>query len=274
MPVRVAYPGIIGSFSFGAARQVFPDAELIGYPTFSLAAEAVTQEKADYAMLPVENSFAGAVLATYGLLEELPLYIIGETLYPVRHQLLGVPGAAIEEIRQIASHPQAIAQCDTFLSGLPGVKVVASDNTAISAREVAERGDRTHAAIASAAAAEVFHLQILKADIQTSANNTTRFLIVSREKTPLSRPNKATVVFRVKNEVGALVRVLEIFADHGLNMIRIESRPLRNMPFLYFFTVDIDGEVDGDSFERAIKEARKASEAFRVIGRYAAGHMD
>ena len=274
MSLRVAYPGLIGSFSYGAARQAFPDADLQGYRSFALTADAVTSGEADYAMLPVENSFAGAVLTTYGLLEKLPLYVVGETMCRVRHQLLGVPGASISDLRQITSHPQAIAQCDVFLASLPNVTVVASDNTAISAREVALAGDRTVAAIASEEAAKAFGLEVLKADIQTSANNTTRFLIVSKTKTPLATPDKATVVFQVKNEIGALMRVLQVFAANKLNMTRIESRPIREKPFLYFFMVDIEGQVNGGSFQKAIEDAQSVCEEIRVIGRYAAGKIE
>ena len=145
----------------------------------------------------MENSFAGVVLTTYSLLEKLPLHIVGETMKAVRHQLLAVPGATLAGIRQVASHPQAIAQCDVFLSGLKGVQIVPSVNTAISAREVAEKGDPSCAAIASVEAAQAFGLAILKRDIQTSDHNTTRFFILSREETPLAEPSKATVVFTV-----------------------------------------------------------------------------
>ena len=150
MPQVIAYPGTAGSFSHAAARQVFPQGECVGYTTFPEAVQACVEGRADYALLPVENSFAGAVLTTYSLLERLPLHIVAETARPVRHQLLGVKGAAIEDVRQIASHPQAIAQCDEFLQRMTGVQIVPSANTAISAREVAQKGDKSCAAIASA----------------------------------------------------------------------------------------------------------------------------
>lgn len=231
----IAYPGVKGSFSASAAQSAFPSGHCVGYPTFPEAAQAVVDGKADYALLPVENSFAGAVLPTYALLEKLPLHIVGETMKPVRHQLLGLPGARLEDIRQIASHPQAIAQCDAFLATLPWVQIIPSANTAISARDVAAKGDLTCAAIASEEAAATFGLSVLCRDIQTSQHNTTRFFILSTNETPLASPSKATVVFTVNNEVGALVRVLASFAQSGLNMSRIESRPLPHTTFAYFF---------------------------------------
>ncbi len=268
MPYVIAYPGTAGSFSHAAAREAFPDGQCVGYATFPEAAQAVVDGRADYALLPVENSFAGAVLPTYGLLEKLPLHIVGETMKPVRHCLLGVPGATLADIRQIESHPQAIAQCDAFLQTLPDVQVLPSANTAISAREVAARGDATRAAIASIEAAHEYGLVPLKENIQTSAMNTTRFFILSLSAIPLDTPRKATVTFTVNNEVGALVRVLSSFAESGLNMSRIESRPLPDTPFQYFFSADFEGEMDAAHLSRAMAAARPFTCALRLLGVY------
>ena len=268
MPEVIAYPGVPGSFSCAAAQEAFPDGRCEGYPTFPETAQAVVTNKADYALLPVENSFAGAVLPTYSLLEKLPLHIVAERTKAVRHQLLGIPGACLADIRQIASHPQAIAQCDEFLATLHGVQLIPSSNTAISAREVAERGDTAYAAIASEEAARTYHLAILCRDIQTSSCNTTRFFVLSRDATPLSAPSKATVVFTVNNEVGALVRVLASFAASGLNMSRIESRPLPDTTFTYFFSADFEGPMDPAHLTRAMDAARPATKELRLLGVY------
>ena len=264
----IAFPGTQGSFSEAAALEAFPDGVCVGYPTFPEAAQAVIDGKADYALLPVENSFAGVVLPTYALLEKLPLYIVGERMKAVRHQLLGLPGATLEGVRQISSHPQAIAQCDSFLSTLKGVQIIPSANTAISAREVAAMGDPTCAAIASEEAAKAFGLQVLQKNIQTSSNNTTRFFILSRDKQSLGKPGKATVVFTVKNEVGALVRVLSSFAQSGLNMSRIESRPMPESTFTYFFSADFEGEMDTEHLDAAMEAAEKYTQDLRLLGVY------
>lgn len=269
MPAVIAYPGTAGSFSEAAARAAFPEGVCAGYPTFSEAAQAVVDGGADYALLPVENSFAGAVLPTYSLLEKLPLHIVGETMRAVRHQLLGVPGATVAGLRSIASHPQAIAQCDAFLQTLSGVQLIPSANTAISAREVAQAGDPARGAIASREAAQAFGLVILKADIQTSSRNTTRFFILSRDARPLGDTcNKSTVVFTVNNEVGALVRVLSSFAASGLNMSRIESRPLPHTTFAYFFSADFEGPMDPEHLQRAMAAARPYTRELRLLGAY------
>lgn len=264
----IAYPGTQGSFSAAAAQEAFPAGRCIGFPTFPEAAQAVMNGQADYALLPVENSFAGAVLPTYSLLERLPLHIVGETMKAVRHQLLAPEGATLEGIRQITSHPQAIAQCDEFLATLPEVQIIPSANTAISAREVAESGDLSRAAIASEEAARAFGLTVLKRNIQTSSRNTTRFFILSREQQPLGVPGKATVVFRVNNEVGALVQVLSSFARSGLNMSRIESRPLPETTFAYFFSADFEGEMDAGHLASAMREASAYTLELRLLGAY------
>ncbi len=268
MPAVVAFPGVTGSFSMGAAMQAFPEAEYLACEDFEAAARAAAVRRADYALLPVENSFAGVVIPTYSLLEKQPLFIVGEVRRGIRHQLLGLPGATLADIRRISSHPQAIAQCDAFLAGLRGVEILPSANTAISARAVAMGGDPTVAAIASREAAEAFGLTVIRADIQTSDRNTTRFFIVSAEPRTLGKPDKATVVFRVKNEAGALARVLNIFARYGLNMCRIESRPLPETPFHYFFSADFEGEMDAGRFEAAMDEARAGAVQLRVLGLY------
>lgn len=269
----IAYPGVTGSFSESAAQCAFPQGETRGCATFAQAAEAAQAGEADYALLPVENSFAGAVLPTYGLLEGLRLHIVGETLRRVRHQLVALPGATIEGLRTISSHPQAIAQCDAFLATMPWARLVPSANTAISAQEVAASGDLTRAAIASTRAAERYGLQVLRADIQTSQTNTTRFLILSREETPLAAPDKATVVFRVNDQVGALARVLTSFAENGLNMSRIESRPLPETPFQYFFSADFVGTMDAAHLRGAMDKARPLTGEIRLLGVYPRGQV-
>ena len=268
MPYVIAYPGTVGSFSHGAARAAFPEGECVGYETFPEAARAVVEGRADYALLPVENSFAGAVLPTYSLLEKLPLHIVGETMKAVRHHLLGVPGATLADVRTVASHPQAIAQCDAFLQTLPGVQIVPSANTAISAREVAKAGEKSHAAIASLEAAAEYGLVPLAENIQTSATNTTRFFILAASAIPLASPAKATVTFTVDNQVGALVRVLSSFAESGLNMSRIESRPLPETPFQYFFSADFEGAMDAAHLSRAMAAARPYTCQLRLLGVY------
>lgn len=270
MRQRVAYPGILGSFSWGAARAAFPGAEVVGFPSFPEAAEAA-QRDMDYAVLPIENSSAGAVSGTYDLLDQLKLRIVGEILRRVEHHLLGLPEARLEDIRRVTSHPQALAQCNVFLSGLKGVQLLPSANTAISAREAAQQGDPSLAAIASVEAAQAYGLKVLASGIQNTQVNTTRFVILSRSARPLDRPNKATVTFRLGHTVGALARVLDSFAQSGLNMTRIESRPQPETPFVYFFSADFEGDLTEYALRAAMAAARPFTTELRLAGFYRKG---
>ena len=274
MRAFIAYPGTEGSFSWAAARSVFADADYYGCSSFEETAAMVLSGQADYALLPIENSFAGAVLNTYRILENGALQMVGETLKRVEHQLLGVVGSSLSDIRTITSHPQAIAQCDEYLKTLHGVRLIPSENTAISARMIAKNNDRTVAAIASREAAEIYGLTILKPDIHTSCQNTTRFTIVSKLGIPLGHPNKASVVFTVSNEVGALAKVLDSFAASGLNMTRIESRPIPETPFYYFFLGDFEGDVEAQRLHEAMEKAMKHTTQIRLLGIYPKGILN
>ena len=268
MSVLVAYPGTVGSFSCQAARSAFPEAELMAYASFEETTEALASWKVDYALLPIENSSAGAVAATYELLEKKPVHIVGEVCRAVRHQLLGIPGSSLDQIRTISSHPHAIAQCDAFLAKMKGVQIVPSLNTAISARDVSEKKDPGYAAIASIDAAKEYHLAVLAKDIQTAKQNTTRFFILSMDAQPLDVPDKATVIFRIANVVGALAKVLTSFAQSGLNMTRIESRPIPDRPFQYMFLVDFGGIMDRTQVRQAMEKAKMFTEELRLLGMY------
>ena len=273
MSLIVAYPGTAGSFSCSAARSAFPDAELIAFQTFEETAQALTDWRCDYALLPIENSHAGVVLTTYRLLEKLPVHIVGEVIRVIHHQLLGVPGARMEDIRVISSHPQAIAQCGEFLSRLAGVQVITSGNTALSAKETAEKKDVSFAAIASMEAQKEYGLSVLASNIETSGNNMTRFFILSNDSQPMGVPDKATLVFRVKDEVGSLVKVLSIFSDHGLNMTRIESRPVPESSFQYFFSADLEGKMDRSILRKALEAAKPLTQELRLLGVYPKAKM-
>ena len=268
MSLVIAYPGTVGSFSYGAAISVFQNAELLGFESFEETAQALTEWKVDYALLPVENSSAGAVVKTYALLEKLPVYIVGEVMKTVRHQLLGVQGARLEDIRIISSHPQAIAQCDVFLEHLKNVQIIPSLNTAFSAKEVAEKNDVHFAAIASVEAQKEYGLSVLARDIQSSDNNTTRFFVLSMDSQPLGTPDKATVVFRLLNEVGALVKVLSSFSESGLNMSHIESRPIPESPFQYLFIADFVGHLERMHLRTAMEKAKPFTTELRLLGTY------
>lgn len=269
MSLVISYPGSAGSFSHKAALAFFGGGnEFQGFGSWEDAARSVLQERADYGVFPIENSSAGIVAITYEFLEKYPLSIVGERRLKVEHHLMGLPGADLRDIREVRSHPQAIAQCHGFLAAHPEYRIVPSPNTALSARFVKEKGDPALAAIASREAAGEYGLKILQENIHASDTNTTRFVALSRREAPLERPNKATAVFTVENHVGALAQVLLCFARHGLNMSRIESRPVQDRPFEYFFCADFEGDMDESHFHKAMAECRAHAGKIRLAGMY------
>jgi chorismate mutase/prephenate dehydratase len=273
-PLRVAYQGVEGSYSHLAARGRYGGREggvvLAGFPTFRGAVESVLGGGSDLALLPIENTTAGSINETYDLLAEGALAITGEVVSRIEHCLLGLSGSTVEGLRAVVSHPQALAQCERFLRTLPRVEARAEYDTAGAARKVAEGGDRTVAAIASATTAASFGLEILARSIQSEAGNYTRFVEVSPRPAscPPDRPCKTSLLVELAHEPGALQRVLACFARRGVDLSKIESRPIPDRPFSYRFYVDLDGHAASRPVEAALAEAREVTTVLRVLGTY------
>jgi chorismate mutase / prephenate dehydratase len=267
----VGFPGAEGSFSEEAAAAFFGDSPIYrAYETFEDTLRAAADGEIPYAVLPIENSSAGAVTDTHDLLLAYNLHIVGEQRLPIAHHLLGIPGSTLEGIREAHSHSQALAQCKDFLAAHPAIVPVPSLNTALSARAVQAWNDPGKAAIAGARAAQRYGLVTLAGNIHGNPFNATRFVIVSREPAALQPANKATVAFRTPNAVGALAELLRCFAEHGLNMSRIESRPIRGKPWEYAFIVDFNEVADANCLSQALKAASAYSLDLRLLGMYAA----
>ncbi|MBQ2700058.1 MAG: bifunctional chorismate mutase/prephenate dehydratase [Clostridia bacterium] len=267
--LRITYPGTQGSFSQQAAKAFFgEEAAYLGQDSWEEAALMVQMGEADYGVFPVENSSAGSVPLSFDLMTRYGLYIQDEKLVKIRHHLLGVKGANLAEICQVHSHPQAIAQCDDYLAAHPNWRLTPSSNTAVSARQVAQGGDRSQAAIASLEAAEAFGLQVLAEDIQSSQLNATRFACVGRDLKSLRAPTKASIYFILDNQVGALNKLLTSFANYQLNMSRIVSYPLKDRPFEYYFLADFEGQMDAEHLYKALADSRKAARELRLLGIY------
>ena len=265
----VSFPGTEGSFSQQAAVAFFgEDCGYLACDTFLGAMEAVATKEADYAVLPIENSSAGAVGETYDLLIKSDLHIVGEQVLPVAHHLLAVMGSRLEDIREIHSHPQALTQCRRFLALHPNAVQVPSLNTALSAKSVALWGDRVKAAIAGSLAARLYGLDILKENIHDNPNNTTRFVVISRTISPIHTPDKASVTFHVTNQVGSLAQLLTCFAEHGVNLSKIESRPIPGKSWEYFFFADFEGAMDEMELNKALQAAANCARELRLLGRY------
>jgi prephenate dehydratase len=241
--------------------------------TFDAAFRAIGEGAADALLAPVENSLAGSVVRVFDLLLESRLAIVAETILPIEMQLIGLPGASLGDIRSVASHPMALAQCERFFAAHPEWKRVPAEDTAGSVREVLSRGDKAAAAIAGRRAAEHYHATILAESIQDNAENFTRFVLLLPENeaaawlTPDAR--KVSLAMRLAHRPGALLASLEPFAKHGVNLLKIESRPIHGRPWEYQFFIDIEAP-DLARLEKALAEVRKATSELRVLGRYVA----
>jgi prephenate dehydratase len=269
----VAYQGEPGAYSEAAAQRYAPDATLQPCPSFDDVFRAVESGAVSYGVLPIENSIGGTIHRNYDLLLEHQLQIVGDLELRVVHSLIALPGTSIDQVKQIYSHPQALAQCDRYLRSLPGVEVVATYDTAGSAKLIKDKQLAGAAAIASERAAAVFGLQVLESGIQDFADNITRFLVVAPAGTPgLSGgapSNKTTVVFTLANEAGALFKALSVFALRGIDLTKLESRPIPGRPWEYLFYADLAVGADDARCGRALAHLPEFAPTFRNLGSYA-----
>jgi prephenate dehydratase len=266
--MRIAYQGELGAFSEAAARQVNADAQLQPCKSFEDVFAAANAGEADYGVLPIENSIGGSIHRNFDLLVEHHLPIVGEVEVPVVHHLLALPGRSLDQVTRIYSHPQALAQCDRFLRTLTGVEIIATYDTAGSAKMIAEQHMDDAAAIASARAAEVFGLVPLKSSVQDYENNITRFLIVGRLPISAAVPDKTSIVFSLSNEPGALFKALSVFALRGLDLTKLESRPIPGRKWEYLFYADLSAARDDVPCARALAHLAEFAQMLRVLGSY------
>jgi prephenate dehydratase len=272
--MRVAFQGEQGAFSEAAAVQLLGE-EIGTVPraTFDATFRAIAEGAADALLVPVENTLAGSVVRVYDLLLGSPLEICGETILPIEHHLMGCPGARFEEIRAVASHPMALAQCERFFESNPGLKRVPAEDTAGSVREMVDRGDKSCASIAGWRTAGHYGAVILRESIQDNAENFTRFVLLlapgEAQRYRAKDAKKMSLAMRLAHRPGALLASLEPFSKYGVNLLKIESRPIHGRPFEYQFYVDVEAERN-ESLEKALKEVRSATSELRVLGLYSA----
>lgn len=276
VPLRVSYQGVEGSYSHLAAQRRYGGraggALLAGFDTFRAAAQTVLDGTADLALLPIENTTAGSINETYDLLANHSLVITGEVVSAIEHCLLALPGVTIDELRVVRSHPQALAQCHDFFANHPHLAPRPELDTAGSARHVAEAGERTHAAIASAAAASRYGLVILASAIQSASGNATRFVEIALRPAPVpdGTLTKTSLVLSLADRPGALGEILMRFAARNLSLTKLESRPIPNAPFTYRFYADVLGHAASEAFVAALAEIRPLTTELRVLGTYPA----
>ena len=270
MKMKIAYQGVAGAYSHIASMQVFPNQEYVPCETFEEAMNKAASGEVDIAMIPVENSNAGRVSDVHFLLPKTGLHIVGEHFLRIEHQLLGLKGAKLEDIKAASSHPQALAQCSEFLKN-HNIKPLARIDTAKSCEDVVAWQDNTKAAIASKLAAEIYGLQILAANIENASNNTTRFLIMSREDAiPENDGGKfiTSFIFKLKNIPAALYKALGGFATNGINMTKLESYLLDGKFVSAQFYAEIEAHPDTKAYKNAFEELKFFSDYVHVLGTY------
>jgi prephenate dehydratase len=267
MAKLVAFQGERGAYSEDAVLSLYPDAEPRPYRTLTEVFEAVESATVERAVVPVENSQAGSINETYDLLLKHSLSITAEHHLEVVHCLLALPGQTLTDVKQVYSHPQALAQCAEYLRAL-GVEIIATYDTAGSARLINEQKMVGCAAIASERAGQVYGLAVLARRIQTNPYNFTRFLAVGRDSAPATTTSKTSVVFAVKNTPGSLYGALGAFATRGINLNKIESRPARSQPWQYVFYVDFDGHIDDPVCRAALSDLLFLTSFLKILGSY------
>lgn len=272
--MRVAFQGEPGAFSEAAAVQLLGSGiRTIPRTTFDATFRAIAEDAADALLVPVENTLAGSVVRVYDLLLDSPLEMCGETILPIEHHLMACPGATFADLRAVASHPVALAQCERFFENNPGLKRIPAEDTAGSVRQMMDRGDKHFGAIAGRPAAERYGAIILRENIQDNAENFTRFVLLLRPEAArryrAKDARKMSLAMRLAHKPGALLASLQPFSKHGVNLLKIESRPIHGKPFEYQFYVDVEA-AEQERLEKALEEVRGATSELRVLGRYAA----
>jgi prephenate dehydratase len=273
---RVAFQGERGAFSEEAALKLLGHGiTLLPRPTFESLFAALSEGAADYALAPIENSLAGSVHKTYDLLLEHSFHITGEVVIPIRHYLIGCPGSSLEAITSVESHPVALAQCERFFAARPGLRRVAAEDTAGSVAEIVRRGDPTCAAIAGRRAADIYGGLILRAHLEDHAENYTRFLLLAPSPGTQGTgrgADKLSLVVRLPHRPGALYRALEPFANRDIDLLKIESRPMRGRPWAYHFFLDLRAAPGETGVARALEELRERVASVRLLGHYPSAH--
>lgn len=267
--VRVVYQGVEGAYSHAATRKFFgQQVNAYHVPSWEDAMEAVASGEAAYAVLPIENSSAGAIIDNYDLLLKYDNYIVGETEVVVNHALLGRPGAKLSDIQTVYSHPQGLIQCQEFLNAHKEWKQVSLENTAVAAKKVAEDGDLTQAAVASETAGELYGLVPLERAINHNRSNTTRFIILSREPVYRLDAKKISLCFEAPHVSGSLYNMLGHFIYNHVNMVMIQSRPILERNWEYRFFVDIEGMLHDGKVQNALLGIEHEAVNLRILGNY------
>lgn len=266
---RIVYQGVEGAYSHEAARKFFGDqADVCHVPSWEDAMEEVARGRAAYAVLPIENSSAGAVIDNYDLLLKYDNYIVGETEIVVKHALLGLKDAKLSQIKTIYSHPQALMQCSQFLNSHREWKQISMENTAMAAKRIVEDGDITQAAVASEIAGRLYGLNVLKPEINHNSSNVTRFIILGAQPVYRMDARKVSICFELPHVSGALYNILGHFIYNHVNMLMIQSRPILERNWEYRFFVDIEGTLKDAQVQNALLGIKNEAVNMRILGSF------
>ena len=269
--LRVAIQGERGAFSHQAALGVLgAGIEVVPEAGFEELFASVGAGRADRALVPIENSLHGSIHENYDRLQNSPLHIVGETQLRIRQCLIARPGATLDDLRRVSSHPVALAQCRRFFTDNPAIKSVTAYDTAGAVRDLMRSGQGSEGAIASALAARLYGAHLLQEGIEDDPQNYTRFLVLAVDPGPPGEASKTSIVFVLENVPGSLHKALGAFATRGVDLCKLESRPLRGHPWEYSFYLDALGDPRGPAGE-AIEELKACSREFRILGQYPEG---
>lgn len=276
---KLGYTGVPGSYAYEVLMNILKNNKnldvdsieenknIFHFNSHKELVEAVHTKKIDIGILPIENSIVGEVRDSIDLINTKNIHIIGEVRHKISHNLLGVKGSRIEDIRNIYSHDQAFMQCSQFLSNHEW-HLNRMTNTAISGKYIAAEGKKENACIANMKTKEVYRLELLKKNINNEEENYTRFFIISNEEAVIDGSDKISIVTSANNESGALIGLLQIFYKYGLNMVNLKSRPRANKPWEYYFYIDFEGNMSSEKVRMALEEMREKSNYLQILGNY------
>jgi len=268
--MAIGYQGVPGCYSYQAGLEYFGEGiEALSYHSFRDVFDALAKGEIQYGILPIENTTSGSINEVYDLLREYEFYIVGEKCLRVEHSLLAVEGAKLSDIKEIYSHRQGLIQCSRYLSQYPEWKQIPYFDTAGSAEYIAKEGLKSKACIAGEKAASVYGLCVICRGIQDNRNNSTRFVIISKAKLDNEKADKISIVFSVPHKPGSLYGILRYFAEGNCNLMKIESRPLEDKAWEYFFYTDFSGNINEEGIRGILADMEKECSYFRLLGNYA-----
>lgn len=266
---KVGFPGVRGSFSEEALLKYFGEnCDSTSYEDFEDVFKAIDSGEIQYGMLPIDNSSTGAVSVVYDLIQKYGFYIVGEESIKIDQHLIGIEGTTFGDIKEVYSHAQGIGQCSEFLKQHEDWALIPFVNTATSAKLVKDLNDKTKVAIASQRAANIYGLKIIREGINDLKNNSTRFVIISKEMTVSKDSDKVSLVFSLENKVGFLYKLLRSFVENNINLIKIESRPMKGSSWKYLLYIDFEGTLDKKEEIKALNDLEKDTAYYKILGAY------